>query len=149
MLEYSKYSRDLKKKNDNTVIFEFSRGKEHGGYKGAFAHIPKTILKKAAIMYVNVSWEESLRKNRKRFNPDRPDSILEHGLSDDKLRALYFECDFQEINPDPIGFINIGNLKLPFINFENNDDVTTFQNKGLSKRLSEKLSALWNLKTFR
>jgi len=42
------------------------------------------MLKSAAILYVNVSFSESLRKNRKRFNPNKPDSILEHGLPDEK-----------------------------------------------------------------
>jgi hypothetical protein len=82
-LEYMKKTRDNKNYHDNnTSLIEFSRGSEHGGYKEAFKHLSQDVLKEAAILYVNVPYEESLRKNRKRFNPGKPDSILEHGLPD-------------------------------------------------------------------
>lgn len=62
---------------------------EHGGYQCAFDNLSDEILDDMAILYLNLSWEESLRKNRKRFNPSRPDSIFEHGLPDEKLETLY------------------------------------------------------------
>ena len=77
---------------------EFSRGREHGGYRSAFEHITRELAQKMAVLYLDVSWEESLRKNRKRFNPDKPDSILEHGLPDAKLERLYKEVDWQEVS---------------------------------------------------
>ena len=83
---------------DQTIILEFSRGKEHGGYKSAFSHLSEEIISGAAILYVDVSWEESLRKNRIRFNPEKPDSILEHSLPDEKLAKMYFETDWNEIS---------------------------------------------------
>ncbi len=39
----------------------------------------------------------SLRKNRKRFNSYRPDGILEHSLSDEKLERLYKKEDWTEL----------------------------------------------------
>jgi len=89
-LDYSKLIRDDKNFHENgTALVEFSRGTEHGGYKDAFNHLSKELLEKAALVYINVPYEESLRKNRKRFNPNKPDSILEHGLPDDKLEKMY------------------------------------------------------------
>jgi hypothetical protein len=83
-LEYRKQLRPAAGKvAPATTILEFSRGKEHGGYASAYANLSHEVVEKLAIVYVNVSWAESLRKNRQRFNPQRPDSILEHGLSDD------------------------------------------------------------------
>ena len=40
---------------------------------------------------VQVSFAESLRKNRKRFNPERPDSILEHAVDEKKLEGYRSE----------------------------------------------------------
>jgi len=86
-LEYSKKIRDEPAYHDRkTIIIEFARGTSHGGFSRAFKHLSEDIANQLAILYINVSWEESLRKNRARFNPDRPDSILEHGLSDEKLK---------------------------------------------------------------
>jgi len=89
-LDYQKLVRDDPHYHEHTTaIIEFSRGSEHGGYWQALEHLPDQILDRARIIYVQVSYEESLRKNRLRFNPQRPDSILEHGLEDEKLERLY------------------------------------------------------------
>lgn len=82
-LEYRKRLRDNPGYHDQfTTIIEFARGSEHGGFARAFQHLSQEVTRRAAILYISVSYEESLRKNRRRFNPDRPDSILEHGLPD-------------------------------------------------------------------
>jgi len=86
-LEHEKWRRDTPE--GHTAILEFSRGGEHGGYEAAYQHLSGEILNLAACLYVDVTYEESLRKNRARFNPERPDSILEHGLPDEKLERLY------------------------------------------------------------
>ena len=142
-LEYMKFARD-NKINDHTVILEFSRGKEHGGYKSAFSHLSEIVLKKAAFLYVNVSWEESLRKNRKRFNPDKPDSILEHSLPDEKLTRMYHETDWNEISSKNNQIIEIGQISVPYSVFENEDDVTSGNINELQKRLRSTLDDLWN-----
>jgi hypothetical protein len=141
-LDYLKYARD-NKINDQTVIFEFSRGKEHGGYASAFSHLSEIVLKKAALLFVNVSWEESLRKNRKRFNPDAPDSILEHSLPDEKLARLYFETDWNEISSKNNHIVEIGHTSVPYSVFENEDDVTSGNIQILQKRLQTTLDGLW------
>jgi hypothetical protein len=144
-LDYTKLIRDDNEMLDKTVILEFSRGKEHGGYKSAFSHISEIILQKAAILYVNVSWEESLRKNRLRFNPDKPDSTLEHSLSDEKMTGLYHDIDWDEMSSNIKEKIQIGSISIPFVNFENEDDVTTGSNSELDKRLESALNTLWNV----
>src|SRR5512135_1807358 len=63
-LEYSKHLRDPAYHEHTTALIEFSRGSEHGGYREAFQHLSDEILGKAAIVYVKVSFAESLRKNR-------------------------------------------------------------------------------------
>jgi len=117
-LDYKKSVRDMKEENITRLI-EFSRGSEHGGYKKAFSHLSKDLLEGAVILYVNVPFEESLRKNRKRFNPDKPDSILEHGLPDSKLERLYKEVDWEEITKGTATQMEINGVKVPYVVFEN------------------------------
>jgi hypothetical protein len=141
-LEYLKYRRD--NAEPTSVIIEFSRGKQHGGYRAAYHHFSAELLAQAAALYVKVSWEESQRKNQARYNPDRPDSILEHGLSDDKMEQLYRYDDWDELSDGDHEYLEINGIKLPYVVFDNEDDVTTHPGKALEQRLKEALGQLWN-----
>lgn len=128
-----------------TTLVEFSRGSEHGGYASAFPHFSDDLLGRASVLYVQVSFEESLRKNQLRFNPERPDSILEHGLPDEKMERLYKNVDWDFFsNPDP-NFLQVREGLIPYAVFENDDDVTTNKPDLLAFRLEECLEHLWQL----
>ena len=142
-LEYEKLQRDAPE--DHTVVLEFSRGGEHGGYEAAYKHLSSEILSLAACLYVDVTYEESLHKNRARFNPDRPDSILEHGLPDEKLERLYREDDWSIFSNGDPDYLSIQNLQVPYVNFDNADDVTSNGGEALHQRLEERLGTLWSL----
>jgi hypothetical protein len=145
-LDYAKKVRDDGSYHDHTTaLIEFSRGSEHGGYAEAFQHVSDEILKRAGIVYLRVPFEESLRKNRRRFNPDRPDSILEHGLTDDKMERLYRNDDWSTIAPGDSGHLHVQGQSVPYVVFSNEDDVTTGKPEQLSKRLESVLSTLWEL----
>lgn len=145
-LEYHKKHRDLSTDADkSTTIIEFSRGRVHGGYRSALSHLSMQILEKAAILYVDVSWEESLRKNRQRFNPDKPDSILEHSLSDEKMERLYKETDWSEISKGDPHYLSVAGIQVPYVVFDNSDDVTTQRGDALGIRLEQSLKTLWDL----
>ena len=98
------------------------------------------------IFFNDVSWSESLRKNRKRFNPDRPDSILEHGLSDKKIEFLYKDIDLHEITSEKSGKLDIQGFQVPFIVFDNETDITSSGDEILGEHLSKALSNLWAIK---
>lgn len=143
-LDWEKGIRDsYTAKNGYTTIVEFSRGTQHGGFKRAFDHLNTDMLKKAAVLYVNVSWEESLRKNRSRFNPDKPDSILEHGLPDHKLEFMYKESDWADLAGEESGHLIIQGIKVPYAVMENEDDVTTPGGEALGERLKMTMKKLW------
>lgn len=142
-LEYEKFSRDCKNADEYTVFVEFSRGTQHGGYKRAYPLLSDAVLENASIIYMNVSWEETLRKNHQRFNPEKPDSILEHGIPDKKLEYMYSGCDFVEFAKDDSGFIMINQHQIPFCVFENEDDVTSEPNPLLASRLRDCCNKLW------
>lgn len=142
-LEYNKFLVDSPQDSDpRTVIVEFSRGSQHGGFRTAFSQFSTDFLSRAAVMYIDVSWEESLRKNRKRFNPERPHSILEHGMDDEKLRFLYGESDWDEFSGADPEFLHVGESRVPYVVFPNDDDVTTPGGEELGAKLEECLGAL-------
>ena len=144
-LEYGKRRRDHPDYHaTTTTVIEFSRGGEHGGYAAAYEHLSPTILERGAALYINVSFDESLRKNRARRNPDRLDSILEHSLSDEKMRRLYGEDDWAAFTADDPAYVRVKGLAVPYAIFENEDDVTTPRGEALGERLETTLDQLWS-----
>jgi len=145
-LEYHKRLLDDPTHHDHTTtIVEFSRGSEHGGYAEAFAHLADDLLRRAAVVYVRVSYEESLRKNRRRYNPERPHSILEHSLPDEKMARLYRDDDWDTFSAGDGGSLGVRSIRVPYVVFENEDDVTTGQPDRLADRLEAVLGRLWDL----
>ena len=145
-LEYARLTRDRPDFHDvNTVIIEFSRGAVHGGYREAFPHLSGEILRRAGVLYIDVSFEESLRKNRRRFDPNRPDSILHHALEDEKLERLYKEDDFKAFSSADPQWLTVKGVRVPYVIFDNHDDVTTDKPEQLAARLEDRLGALWAL----
>ena len=128
-----------------TTIVEFARGAEHGGFSRAFTQLSDDILRRAAIIYIDVSYEESHRKNRRRYNPDRPYSILEHGLPDEKLQVLYRDSDWDDLSRGDEAYLHIGENLVPYAVLKNEDDVTTGKPDLLAARLEETLGHLWAL----
>ena len=107
------------------------------------------MLERMAVLYVDVSWEESLRKNRLRFNPEKPDSILEHGIPDDKWERLYRQSDWEELSAADPEYLEIQGRRVPYAVFDNSDDVTTARGTTLGERLREVTFLLWERYTRR
>lgn len=144
-MEYKKHQRDYADYHaEHTTLIEFSRGSEHGGYASAFQHLSAEVLARAAILYVNVSYEESLRKNRRRFNPERPDSILEHGLPDHKLERLYKQVDWDEVTAGHSDYLPIKGHNVPMVVLENEPELTNDFAR-LAPALDQALDQLWRL----
>jgi hypothetical protein len=145
-LEYEKrITKDPGYHERYTAIVEFSRGSEHGGYRRAFAHLDEGLLARAVALYVNVSFDESLRKNKKRYNPKDPGSILRHSLPDEKLYRLYGETDWKDIAKESAGTLDANGVHVPYAVFENEDDVTTGEGPALGDRLEETCVRLWEV----
>jgi hypothetical protein len=149
-LEYRKRLRDDPRYHDHTTtVVEFARGSEHGGYAEAFLHLSDDLLRRAAVVYVRVPFEESLRKNRRRFNPERPDSVLEHALPDGKMTRLYRDDDWATFSAGDSGLLAVRSMRVPYVVFENEDDVTTNRPDLLAARLEAVLRRLWELRCTR
>jgi hypothetical protein len=144
---YDKKIRDDKNFHQTkTAIIEFSRGAEHGGFCQAYKHFSDEILKRAVTIYIKVSFEESLRKNRRRFNPDKPDSILEHALEDKKLEMLYQETDWEKFSSGDPDFLASNGIKIPYAVFDNEPEKTD-NPELIGPYLEEICKKLWRIRT--
>ncbi|MCK4413470.1 MAG: hypothetical protein KAY32_08005 [Candidatus Eisenbacteria sp.] len=128
-----------------TAILEFARGKQHGGFAEAYSYLSDDVLSKASTIYINVTWEESLRKNRRRRNPDRPDSILEHSLEDKKIEYLYKESEWGEFSGQDPEYLLVKGHKVPYAVFENMPEKTD-KPEVLGAHLEEVCGKLWALR---
>jgi hypothetical protein len=123
-LEFAKkLARDPDYLKQTTAIVEFARGGENG-FGEAFSYLSDDILKRAGIVYIKVSYEESCRKNRRRFDPKQADSILYHSLPDEKMEFYYKVNDWETLAGGNDGFMEIKGHKVPFSVFSNEPEVT-------------------------
>lgn len=143
-LAYMKILRDDPVFHEKKTLFiEFSRGREHGGFREAYSHLSAQVLARAVALYIKVDWSESLRKNRRRYNPDKPDSILQHALEDKKIEMLYKDSDWDEFASDP-RFLPAGEERVPYAVFDNMPEKTDKPDV-LGAHLEEVLDRLWNI----
>ncbi len=144
-LAYEKILRDNPDYHEQkTLLVEFARGTEHGGFKTAYSYLSQELLSRAVTLYVSVTWEESLRKNRRRYNPDRPDSWLEHALEDKKLEKLYKESDWETFSGGDPDFLHVDGYKVPYGVFENMPEKTDDPEK-IRPHLKDVLGRLWDV----
>jgi hypothetical protein len=126
-----------------TVLFEFARGGENG-FAEAFSFLSEDVLKRAGIVYIQVSYEESKRKNRRRFRPELADSILYHSLPDDKMEFYYKTNDWDRIAKGLDGHIAVKGLQVPFAVFPNEPEKTDDPAK-LGPALEDVFGRLWRV----
>ncbi|MCK5879749.1 MAG: hypothetical protein KAH24_08210 [Holophagae bacterium] len=143
VLAYEKKLRDNPDyHNEKTLLIEFSRGSQHGGFREAYDYLSDDILSKAVTLYISVTWDESLRKNRRRYNPDRPDSWLEHALEDKKLEMMYKESDWDEFSGTEGDCLQTKSFKIPYGVFDNMPEKTDSPAK-IRPHLEEVMGRLW------
>ena len=142
-LEFQKrLARDPESTRKETVLVEFSRGGENG-FAEAFAHLSDEILSRAGIVYINVSYEESARKNRRRFDPAQADSILYHSLPDAKMEYYYRTNDWERLAGNrKRGRLRVRGHDVPFAVLDNEPEQTDDAAK-LGPALEATFGTLW------
>lgn len=145
--DYGKRLKQIPGYHDRTTaIFEFARGSQHGGFAEAYSYLSGDVARRAATIYIKVSWEESLRKNRRRRNPDKPDSILEHSLEDKKMEFLYKDSDWDAFSGGgATGILPAGAARIPYAIFDNEPEKTD-KPEVLGRHLEEVCARLWAMK---
>ncbi len=155
----------VKDKNDGvpdslegkTVVIEFARGGPDKaslplpaplGYRYSVAMLSDEILKRASILYVWVTPEESRRKNHERTDPNDPASILHHGVPMAVMLGDYGTDDMAWLiehsgRPDCVKIETRGKTHyIPVARFDNRVDKTTFVRADKSKWSAADVKAL-------
>jgi len=142
-LEFRKaLARDPAFTTTHTALVEFSRGGERG-FAEAFGRLSDEILGRAGIVYINVSYQESVRKNRRRFDPSRADSILYHSLPDAKMERYYQTNDWERLSAGrKTGRIRVRGFDVPFAVFDNEPERTDDPAR-LGPALEDVFGRLW------
>ncbi len=126
-----------------TTIVEFARGGENAIHH-ALSFLSNEMLQKASLMYIRVTYEESVRKNRRRARKGQEDSILYHSLPDEKMEAYYRTNDWEDLesrNPDYIG---VKGHRVPYAVFENMPE-KTLDPALIGEELERATSRLWRI----
>ncbi len=123
-LEYrKKLARNPNYHDSKTSLVEFARGGDNGIFE-ALSYLHEDVLKRASLLYIKVSYDESVRKNRRRARKGQEDSILYLSLPDEKMEFYYKTNDWDKLaakNPD---FIEVKGFKIPYGVFENEPEKT-------------------------
>jgi len=144
-MSYAKKLRDEPRYHETrTAILEFARGGERG-FEEAYSFLSPEILARAGIVYIKVSYAESVRKNQRRANKDRPDSILQHSLPDEKMEFYYRTNDWDRLAARDPRAIAINGTRVPYAVFDNEPEVTD-KPELLGKALEDVFGRLWKLR---
>ncbi len=129
--------------NENTLFIEFSRGGKNA-YKNALKLLDKKILNKSVIYYIYADYEEVLRKNKRRYDPSQPDSILHHIVPFSVMRQYKID-DFEELlKKDKVSSIEINKINIPYAIFNNMPEKTDNPKK-IKKELKTSIDKLFEL----
>ena len=126
-----------------TTVIEFARGGPEGaepplpaplGYQYSVAQLAPDILRRAAILYVWVTPDESRRRNldRAKPGPEGDASILHHGVPEVVMRGDYGMDDIEWLleasgRPGTIAIDAWGErFEIPTARFDNREDRTSF-----------------------
>jgi adenylate kinase family enzyme len=108
--------------DEKTLFIEFSRGGKTA-YSDALNLLDDNILKRSVVLYVAVSFEESLRKNRDRYDENAKESILHHSLPDFVMNKYKYDDWYDLISKDK-NYINVKGFNLKHITFNNEPKIT-------------------------
>jgi hypothetical protein len=144
-LEYrKKLARNANYHDSMTTLIEFARGGENGIYE-ALSYLHEEVLKRAALLYIKVDYEESVRKNRRRARKGQEDSILYHSLPDEKMEFYYKTNDWDTIEKKDPNVIDVKGFKIPYAVF-NNMPEKTLDPKLIGEELEKATKKLWGMK---
>lgn len=129
--------------SEHTLLIEFSRGTDTG-YKNALNRLSKDVLSRAAIFYIEVSFEESVRRNEARYQEKLKHSILAHKVPDDEINNYYRVDDWRTLTGARTnGYLELHGLKVPFVTMNNEPE--SKDAKALEIRYGEALRKLFEL----
>ncbi len=114
----------LPRATGRTVLVEFARGGP-GAYRSALEELSPLVLSSAVILYVDVPYEESRRRNRARYDQARREGLLTHSVPEQELERTYREDDWHELAARPTGVLEVAGARVPYITTNNVPEPTT------------------------
>ncbi len=128
--------------SNETIIIELSRGKAHG-YSEALGYLSPEVLSRAAILYVQVSFNESWRRNIARYNEKKSGGILTHSVPCEEMKRTYREDDWPDIAQAPCGMLTVNGITIPYVTMSNEPELTDVD--ALDSRYHKALDQLYAL----
>jgi hypothetical protein len=105
--------------DDGTLLIEFARGRDDG-FRESLERFQPDILARAAILYIDVSFEESFRRNNARYKKGQEESILFHKVPDRDMLGFFKENDWAAITGGaPDGWLDLRGVRVPFASMPN------------------------------
>jgi len=109
---------------DGTLLIEFARGVDDG-FRESLERFDPAILRRGAILYIKVSFEESFRRNNSRYKPGQEESILFHKVPDRDMLGFFRDNDWDAITGGaPDGWLDVGGMRVPFVSMPNEPEST-------------------------
>jgi len=109
---------------DGTLLIEFARGVDDG-FRESLERFDPDILRRGAILYIKVSFEESFRRNSSRYKPGQEESILFHKVPDRDMLGFFRDNDWAAITGDaPDGWLDLRGVRVPFVAMVNEPEST-------------------------
>jgi hypothetical protein len=109
---------------DGTLLIEFARG-VGDGFRNSLERFDPAILRRGAILYIQVSFEESFRRNSARYKPGQEESTLFHKVPDRDMLGFFRDNDWHEITGGaPDGWLNVAGVRVPFVSMDNEPEST-------------------------
>ena len=128
---------------ENTLFIEFSRGGE-SPYSAALGGFDPKVLNRAAILYIEVTREESFRRNEARYREKLKHTVLAHKCPEPNMKRFYSEDDWPKITGGKAsGYVEAAGVRVPFVTMNNEPESTDPQ--VLGPRYGDALERLWEL----
>ena len=123
--EYAaRYQHDSRFYADGTLIIEFARGGQDG-YRLALQQLSPEILRCAAVCFIDVSYEESCRRNDARYQEKLKHNILAHKVPDVVMESFYRTHDWRALTGgQPSGTLAVQGVRVPFATMGNEPELT-------------------------
>lgn len=108
---------------DATLFIEFSRGGQRA-YQEALHKLQAGILQRSVILFIFVSYEESLRRNEARYQEKLQHSILAHKVPQETMELFYQTHDWLELTQNKeSGYLTMQHIKIPFVTMNNEPEL--------------------------
>ncbi len=131
--------------DEGTLFVEFSRGGEYT-YRDALNRFDPAILRCGAILYIQVTPEESRRRNEARYRERLAHSILAHKTPDEVMEKFYCCDDWSTLtNGKSSGTLKLNGVDVPFVTMNNEPEST--DPAVLSLRYGDAMKTLWRIRS--